>query len=141
MNGRCGFGSFTVTYIHPKFFLALLCIVAVCLVPAQMAHARGFLLKVNLADGKDDSGQVRVYVISEITDKKKSKSIDIGRIVARTGDSNIERLIFRFSEKELPPNGAFSACVVSKNYGPTQCEQADRHYDASSAVMWVQVPR
>jgi hypothetical protein len=111
------------------------------LVPAQIAHARGFMLKVNLSDGKDDSGKVKVYVLSEVTDKKKSKSLDVGRIIARTGDSNIERIVFRFSEKELPPNGAFSACVVSNNYGTTQYEQADRHHDASSAIMWVQVPR
>ena len=39
------------------------------------------------------------------------------------------------------PNEAFSACVYSKNYGTTQCEQADRHHDGSSAIMWVQVPR
>jgi hypothetical protein len=28
-----------------------------------------------------------------------------------------------------------------QSYGTTQCEHADRHHDASSAVMWVQVPR
>jgi hypothetical protein len=130
----------TVRSINVKLFLGLLCIVAIFLVPAQVAHARGFMLKVNLSEGKDDSGKVKVYVVSEVTDKKKSKSLDVGRITARTGDSNIERIVFRFSEKELPPNGAFSACVVSNDNGGTQCEQADRHHDASSAVMWVQVP-
>jgi hypothetical protein len=134
-------GVFTVRFINVKLFVGLLCIVAIFLVPAQIAHARGFMLKVNLSDGKDDSGKVKVYVLSEVTDKKKSKSLDVGRIITRTGDSNIERIVFRFSEKELPPNGAFSACVVSNNYGTTQCEQADRHHDASSAIMWVQVPR
>ena len=89
------------------------------------------MLKVNLFDGKDDSGKVTVYVLSEVADKKKSKSLDVGRITARTGDSNIERIVFRFSEKELPPNGAFSACVVSNDNGGTQCEQADRHHNAS----------
>ena len=54
---------------------------------------------------------------------------------------HIERLAFRFTDIQLPPNGAFSACAYSKNYGTTQCEQADRHHDASSAIMWVQVPR
>jgi hypothetical protein len=132
--------QYTVRFINVKLLLGFLCLVAVFLVPAQIAHARGFLLKVNLSDGKDDSGKVKVYVLSEATDKKKSKSLDVGRITARSGDSNIERLVFRFSEKELPPNGAFSACVVSNNYDATQCEQADRHHDASSAVMWVQVP-
>ena len=114
---------------------------AIVLVPAQMAQARGFMLKVNLFDGKDDSGKVTVYVLSEVTDKKKSKSLDVGRIAAKTGDGTIERLAFRFTDKQLPPNGAFSACVYSKNYGTTQCEQADRHHEASSAIMWVQVPR
>ena len=132
---------FNVRFINVKLFVGLLCLVAIFLVPVQMAHARGFMLKVNLYDGNDDSGKVTVYVLSETTDKKKSRSLDVGMITARTGDSNIERIVFRFSEKELPPNGAFSACVVSIKYGATQCEQADRHHDASSAVMWVQVPR
>jgi hypothetical protein len=122
-----------------KLFLGILCLLAVVLVPAQMAHARGFMLKVNLFDGKVDSGKVTVFVLSEA--KKKSKSVDVGRIASKTGDSTIERLAFRFTDIQLPPNGAFSACVYSKNYGTTQCEQADRHHDAPSAIMWVQVPR
>ena len=130
-----------VRFINLKLFLGKLCLLAIVLVPAQMAQARGFMLKVNLFDGKDDSGKVTVYVLSEVTDKKKSKSLDVGRIAAKTGDGTIERLAFRFTDKQLPPNGAFSACVYSKNYGTTQCEQADRHHDASSAIMWVQVPR
>jgi hypothetical protein len=130
-----------VRFTNLKLSLGILCLVAVVLVPAQMAHARGFMLKVNLFDGKVDSGKVTVFVLSEATDKKKSKSLDIGRIASKTGDSTIERLAFRFTDIQLPPNGAFSACVYSKNYGTTQCEQADRHHDASSAIMWVQVPR
>ena len=130
-----------VRFINLKLFLGIICLVAIVLVPAQMAQARGFMLKVNLFDGKDDSGKVTVYVLSEVTDKKKSKSLDVGRIAAKTGDGTIERLAYRFTDKQLPPNGAFSACVYSKNYGTTQCEQADRHHDASSAIMWVQVPR
>jgi len=130
-----------VRFTNLKLSLGILCLVAVVLVPAQMAHARGFMLKVNLFDGKVDSGKVTVFVLSEATDKKKSKSLDVGRIAARTGDSTIERLAFRFTDIQLPPNGAFSACVYSKNYGTTQCEQADIHHDASSAIMWVQVPR
>ena len=130
-----------VRFINLKLFLGIICLVAIVLVPAQMAQARGFMLKVNLFDGKDDSGKVTVYVLSEVTDKKKSKSLDVGRIAAKTGDGTIERLAFRFTDKQLPPNGAFSACVYSKNYGTTQCEQADRHHEASSAIMWVQVPR
>ena len=130
-----------VRFINLKLFLGVICLVAIVLVPAQMAQARGFMLKVNLFDGKDDSGKVTVYVLSEVTDKKKSKSLDVGRIAAKTGDGTIERLAFRFTDKQLPPNGAFSACVYSKNYGTTQCEQADRHHEASSAIMWVQVPR
>lgn len=130
-----------VRFINLKLFLGIICLVAIVLVPAQMAQARGFMLKVNLFDGKDDSGKVTVYVLSEVTDKKKSKSLDVGRIAAKIGDGTIERLAFRFTDKQLPPNGAFSACVYSKNYGTTQCEQADRHHEASSAIMWVQVPR
>lgn len=130
-----------VRFTNLNLFLGILCLVAVVLVPAQMAHARGFMLQVKLFDGKDDSGKVTVYVLSEATDKKKSKSLDVGRIAAKTGDSTIERLAFRFTDKQLPPNGAFSACVYAKNYGTTQCEQADRHHDAASGIMWVQVPR
>jgi hypothetical protein len=128
-------------FMNLKLFLGILCLVAVVLVPVQMVHAGGFLLQMNLRDGKDDSGKVNVYVLSEDTNIKKSKSLDVGRIVAKTGDTNIERLTFRFTDKQLPPNGAFSACVYSKNYGTTQCEQADRHHDAASTIMWVQVPR
>ncbi len=98
-----------VRFINLKLFLGILCLVAIVLVPAQMAQARGFMLKVNLFDGKDDSGKVTVYVLSEVTDKKKSKSLDVGRIAAKTGDGTIERLAFRFTDKQLPPNGAFSA--------------------------------
>ena len=82
-------------------FLGILCLVAVVLVPAQMAHARGFMLKVSLFDGKDDSGEVPVFVLSKATDNKKSKSLDVGRIAAKTGDSTIERLAFRFTDKQL----------------------------------------
>ena len=102
-----------VRFTNLKLSLGILCVVAVVLVPAQMAQARGFMLKVNLFDGKVDSGKVTVFVLSEATDKKKSKSLDVGRIAARTGDSTIERLAFRFTDIQLPPNGAFSACASS----------------------------
>ncbi|MGB8101107.1 MAG: hypothetical protein WCE96_05450, partial [Nitrososphaeraceae archaeon] len=78
-----------VRFSNLKLSFGILCLVAVVLVPAQMAHARGFMLKVNLFDGTVDSGKVTVYVLSEATDKKKSKSLDVGRIAARTGDSTI----------------------------------------------------
>jgi hypothetical protein len=100
-----------VRFTNLKLFLGILCLVAVVLVPAQMAHARGFMLKVNLFDGKVDSGKVTVFVVSEATDKKKSKSLDVGRIAAKTGDSTIERLAFKFTDIQLPPNGAFSAYI------------------------------
>ena len=77
-----------VRFTNLKLFLGILCLLAVVLVPAQMAHARGFMLKVNLFDGKVDSGKVTVFVLSEATDKKKSKSLDVGRIASKTGDSN-----------------------------------------------------
>jgi len=106
-----------------------------------MAHAKqGFILHVNLWDGNRDSGKVKVFVLSEATSDKKSKSLDVGKLTTKSDDSRVENIIvFRFTDKQLPPNGSFSACVVSKNHG-TQCEQADRHYDVNSAVMWVQVP-
>jgi len=130
-----------IIFLNLKVMFALVCLAALIIVPVQMVHAKhGFQLQINLRDGSSDSGKVKVSVLSETTNSKKSKSLDVGRIASRTGDGNIENLIFRFSDKQLPPNGAFSACVVSKIHG-TQCEQADRHYDATSAIMWVQVPR
>ena len=94
-----------VRYINLKLFLGILCLLAIVLVlvlvPAQMAQARGFMLKVNLFEGKDDSGKVTVYVLSEVTDKNKSKSLDVGRIAAKTGNGTIERLVFRFTDKLL----------------------------------------
>ena len=91
-----------VRFINLKLFLGKLCLLAIVLVPAQMAQARGVMLKVNLFEGKDDSGKVTVYVLSEVTDKKKSKSLDVGRITAKeTGNGTIERLVFRFTDKQL----------------------------------------
>lgn len=127
--------------IHPvkcKTALVLLCVVAICLIPVQVSHA--FLLKVNLYDANADSGKVKVIVHSIETGKKKSASVNIGKIVSKTGDSTYERLHFSYSDKQLPPNGAFSACVESLKYDKTQCEQADRHYNVRSAAIWVQIP-
>ena len=121
-----------------KVFILLLCVCAVFLVPTQLAHA--FLLKVSLRDAKSDSGKVTVYVYSHETGSKKSTNINVGKIVTKTGDSIIENIHFTFNERQLPPNGAFSACVDSKTFGKTECEQADRHHDAQSAVIWIQVP-
>ncbi|SRR6266540_4161623 len=121
-----------------KIIFLLLSVVAIFLIPAHVADA--FLLKVNLYDAKSDSGKVKVIVYSSDTGKKKSASLNIGKIVSKTGDSNVERLKFSYTDKQLPPNGAFSACVLSVKYDKTQCEQADRHYDARSAIIWVQVP-
>jgi hypothetical protein len=125
---------------HVRFKIAflLICVVAIFLVPVQISHA--FLLKVNLYDGKTDSGKVKVIVYSTETGKKKSASLNIGKIVSKTGDSNVERLHFSYTDKQLPPNGAFSACIESVKYDKTQCEQADRHHDARSAVIWLQTP-
>jgi len=125
-----------------KAIFVIVCLITLILVPVQMTHARhGFLLKVNLWDGNSDSGKVKVFVLSETTNSKKSKSLDVGKLTKMSGDSRVENIIsFRFTDKQLPPNGAFSACVVSNSHGKL-CEQADRHYDANSAVMWVQVPR
>jgi hypothetical protein len=104
-----------VRFINLKLFLGTICLVALVLVPVQIAHAKhGFQLQVNLFDGKHDSGKVKVSVISEETERKKSRTLDVGMIADRTGDSNIENIIFRFSDKQLPPDGAFSACVFSE---------------------------
>ena len=121
-----------------KITFLFLCVIAIFLVPVQYTHA--FLLKVNLYDAKTDSGKVKVIVYSTETGKKKSANLNIGKIVSKTGDSNIERLHFSYTDKQLPPNGAFSACIESLKYDKTQCEQADRHHAARSAVIWLQTP-
>ena len=107
-----------------------------------MAHPKqGFLLKMNLWDGNSHSGKVKVFVLSETTNSKKSKSLDVGKLTTESGDSRVENIInFRFTDKQLPPNGAFSACVVSINSMVRNAKKCDRHYEASSAVMWLQVP-
>jgi hypothetical protein len=105
-----------------------------------VSAASSFQLSVNLWDGKSDSGKVKLYVYSHDTGKKKSKNVDVGRLVDRSGDPNVENTIFRFTDKELPLNGEFSACAYSKKFDRTQCENAERHHDTRLAVMWVQVP-
>ncbi len=121
-----------------KLCLGLLCVVALVLVPLQLATA--FELKVGLYDAKNDSGKVKVSVSSQATNTEKSRILDVGKIATKSGDSRIENILFQFSEKELPPNGAFSACVYSNTFHANQCEHADRHYNAKSAGIWVQVP-
>ena len=134
-------GTDIITSPNLKVFSVLVCLIALILVPVQKAHAeQGFLLNLNLWDGNSHSGKVKVFVLSETTNSKKSKSLDVGELTTKSGDSRVVNIIsFRFTDKQLPPNGAFSACIVSITYG-TQCEEADRHYDATSADMWVQVP-
>jgi len=112
--------------------------VALVLVPLQLVTA--FELNVGLYDAKSDSGKVKVSVSSQATNKEKSRTLDVGKIAAKSGDSRIENIIFKFSDKELPPNAAFSACVYSNTFHANQCEHADRHYNAKSAGMWIQVP-
>lgn len=102
--------------------------------------ATAFELQVNLYDAKSDSGKVNISVISQATGKQKSRTLDVGKIAAKSGASTIEGTFFVFSEKDLPPNGAFVACAHSLSLGSKTCEQADRHYDAQSAIIWVQVP-
>ena len=87
---------------------------ALVLIPLQMVTA--FELNVGLYDAKIDSGKVKVSVSSQTTNKEKSKILDIGKITSKSGDSRIENIIFRFSEKELPPNGAFSDVCVFKYF-------------------------
>jgi hypothetical protein len=121
--------------------LSVVFLVAFLISVQSASAARSFQLDVNLWDAKSDSGKVKVYVISHDTEKKKSKSLDVGRLVGKSGDTTVEQIVFRFNEKELPPNGEFSACAYSQKYDKTQCEIAERHHDARSAVMWVQVPK
>ena len=125
-------------FVGMKLCLGLLCAVALILVPLQMVTA--FQLNVGLYDAKIDSGKVKVSVSSQATNKEKSRILDVGKITSKSGDSRIENIIFKFSDKELPPNGAFSACVYSNTFHANQCEHADRHYNARSAGIWIQVP-
>ncbi len=125
-------------YGSVKLCLALLCVIALVLVPLQLVSA--FELNVNLYDAKGDSGKVKVSVSSQATNKEKSRTLDVGKLAGKSGASKIENIIFVFLDKELPPNGAFLACVYSNTFHTKQCEQADRHYNAKSAVMWIQVP-
>lgn len=125
-------------FVGLKLFLGLLCALALILVPLQIVTA--FQLNVGLYDAKIDSGKVKVSVSSQVTNKEKSRVLDVGKITSRSGDSRIENIIFQFSEKELPPNGAFSACVYSNTFHVNQCEYADRHYNARSAGIWIRVP-
>jgi len=112
--------------------------VALVLVPLQLVTA--FELKVGLYDANRDSGIVKVSVSSLTTHKQKSTILDVGKITSKSGDSKIENLIFKFSDKELPPNGSFSACVYSNTFHTNECEFADRHYNAKSAGIWIQIP-
>lgn len=123
---------------YSKILVLLLSIIAVYLGPLQMANA--FILKVNLWDAKPDSGKVKVYVYSSATGKKKSTSLNLEKIVTKTGDSNLELVHFSYTNRQIPPNGEFSACVLSIKYDKTWCENAERHHDARSSVIWVQVP-
>jgi hypothetical protein len=114
---------------------------AASLITVQTTHAaRAFHLSVNLWDGKSDSGTVKVYAYSQDMGRTNSQIVDVGKIVRTSGDTNVENIVFRFTDKELPMNGEFFACAYSKKFDKTQCENAERHHDAGSAVMWVRVP-
>jgi hypothetical protein len=102
------------------------------ILPAAYGSSYGFKLYVNLYDAKVDSGRVKVTVHTINTEK--SITLDVGRIVQATHKDTIEKLIFGFSDRELPPNGAFKVCAG------TSCEQADRHGSVGSAIIWVQIP-
>lgn len=95
-----------------------------------------FQLSVNLFDVKSDTGKLGVSVTSTATDKEKSRTVGEGRY----SGSTITGISFKFSDKDLPPNGGFVACVHSYDLDKSQCEQAERHYDTGSAVIWIQVP-
>jgi hypothetical protein len=120
---------------------SLLAVLAASLITVQATHAASsFHLSVNLWEGKSDSGKVKVYAYSPDTHRKKSKVIDIGKVVRKSGDTSVENIVFRFTDKDLPMNGEFFACAYSKKSDKEQCENAERHLDAGSAVIWVRVP-
>lgn len=128
--------------IRNKILLSLSSVLlASLLISAQSTFAaRSFQLSVNLWDGDSDSGKVKVFVYSHDTGKTKFKNVDVGTLAGRSGDINMENILFLFLDKDLPLNGEFSACAYSIKYDKTQCENAERHHDASSAVMWLQIP-
>jgi len=108
---------------------------------STLQTVRAFELQVNLYDAKTDSGKIDLSVSSQETGKEKSRTLDVGKIVAKTEASTVEGIFFNFPEKDLPPNGAFKVCAFSLSLGLKNCEQGDRHYDSQSAIMWVQVPQ
>jgi hypothetical protein len=101
----------------------------------SIQNVRAFQLSVNLFDVKSDTGKLGVSVTSTATDKEKSLTAGEGRY----SGSTITGISFKSSDKDLQPNGGFVACVHSYDLNKSQCEQADRHYDTGSAVIWIQV--
>jgi hypothetical protein len=135
-----GKNSSSMVLLQDKF-RAITCLVVITVFLSSFQAVSAFELQVNLYDAKSDSGKVNISVVSEATGKEKSRTIDVGKITAKSGESTVEGTSFMFSEKDLPPNGAFMACAYSISLDLKSCEQADRHYDAQSAIMWVQVPQ
>ena len=86
-------------FVGMKVCLGLLCVVALILVPLQMVTA--FEINVGLYDAKIDSGKVKVSVSSQTTNKEKSRILDVGKITSKSGDSRIENIIFKFSERNF----------------------------------------
>ncbi len=87
-------GTYNFTSPNLKVLFVLVCLNALILVPVQMAHAKqGFLLKVNLWDGNSHSEKVKVFVLSETTNSKKSKSLDMGKLTTKSGDSRVQNTI------------------------------------------------
>jgi len=78
-------------FVGMKLCLALLCVVALILVPLQMVTA--FELNVGLYDAKIDSGKVKVSVSSQATNKEKSRILDVGKITSKSGDSKIKNIL------------------------------------------------
>ena len=87
-----------------------------------------------------DSGNLTIAVDSKDTHKRESQTIDVGKIAGTSGESTITGIIINFLDKDLPPNGSFTACAYSNFYNKSQCEVAERHYDVKSAYVWIKVP-
>lgn len=134
--------TFSGSMLEKKILIwSLVTVLAASLITVQTTHAaRSFHLSINLWEGKSDSGKVQVYAYSPDAERKQSKIVDVGNLVLKSGDTNVENIVFNFTDKELPMNGEFSACVYSEKFDNTQCENAERHHDATSAAMWIRVP-
>ncbi len=91
----------TVSLFQDKF-RAITCLVVITVFLSTLQAVSAFELQVNLYDAKSDSGKVNISVVSEATGKEKSRTLDVGKIAAKSGESTVEGTTFMFPEKDLP---------------------------------------